>query len=325
MPSITTHYIFANDVFDRLNKKEKEHLKNEMVLYNNFAQSHDYLYHYFGSIKNGKKIRKLGFIGHHQKTQDYLLNIVKEIIDKDLKNNGEAIAYLYGSITHYVLDVNCHPFIFYKTGVYRKNEKWTRKYNGEHSHIEKDIDAIFYERKYHKKYNHCKLNRDIIKNPIFTEGLKELITNVYKKTYDYDDLGNIYYKSIKCNKFINTFVTNDYLGIKRAIYLLIDKIFGYRTGCLASYSNHIMHPKIEWLNLEHKEWNHPCYKDVKYNTSFDDLYNKSITDCLNIIRGVNKVIYEKENINTLKELIPDTDYANGLDCSNPLYMNYFEY
>jgi len=321
MPSITTHYVHSEDIYQKLSSKEKEYIKENKIIYNTFAQSHDFLFY---NLSN-KEIGKLGHRAHHYKTQDYLINIIEDIKQNNLENHSEIIAYLYGVITHYALDTVCHPYIFYKTGVYRKNEKWTHKYKGEHNHIEKDIDALYYEKHFHRKYNKCNLNKEIIKKPIFSKELTDIINRVYKKTYNYDNIGTYYYKSIQQCKLLNTLVIHDRFGIKRAIYFFFDFITRHRFGYISSYSTHITKPKISWLNNEHKEWNHPCFKEKKYTYSFDDLYNQSITKSLKIIKEVNKYLFEKGNIKDVKKVIPNDDYATGITCDDPHTLEYFEY
>ncbi len=321
MPSITTHFIQSEEVYKKLNKEEKEHIKDNKTIYNIFAQSHDFLFYYIFN----KKIKSLGHYAHHHETQNYLLNIVKEIKSHSLEQNPKIMAYLYGVITHYSLDTVCHPYIFYKTGVYRKHEKWTHKYKGEHNHIEKELDAIYYEKYFHKKYNRCNINKEIIKNPEFSKELIELINNVYKKTYNEDNIGEAYFKSINQCKIVNTLVVHDFFGIKKAIYMLIDLIARRRIGYISSYSNHILKPRKSWLNEEHKTWNHPCFKDKKYTYSFDDLFKKSISKTITIIKEANKVLYENESISTLRKVIPNDDYATGITCDDPHTLEYFEY
>lgn len=321
MPSITSHYIHSLEVLKKLSNDEKKHIKNNELIYTTFAQSHDYLFY---NIFN-KNISNLGHYAHHHETQNYILNIIKEIKSKKLENDEEVIAYLYGVITHYALDTTCHPYIFYKTGVYRKNEKWTHKYKGEHNHIEKDLDAIYYEKYFHKKYNKCNLNKEIVKNPTFSNNLIELINKVYEKTYSQKDVGNYYYKSIKQCRLLNTLIINDRLGIKRGIYYIIDFITRHKFGYISSYSTHILKPRIDWLNSEHKEWNHPCFKEKKYTYSYDDLFKQSINKAVDIIKVINKVLYENGTLNELKEAIPNHDYATGITCNDPHGLQYFEY
>ena len=49
------------------------------------------------------------------------------------------MAYLYGMLSHYVLDSTVHPFIIYKTGNFNKKNKETYKYNHLHNEMESYI------------------------------------------------------------------------------------------------------------------------------------------------------------------------------------------
>lgn len=325
MPSLITHHMFSKEVLKHLKEDELSRFSDELTIYHTFAQSHDYLFYYTFNPKHAKRIKNLGHYAHRHKTQDYIVNIIKEIKENNLENNQQAIAYLYGSITHYVLDTTCHPYIFYKTGVYRPNEKDTKKYHGEHNRIEKDLDAIYYEKYTNKKYNKCNVSKEIIKNPTFTKELLTTINKVYKETYNQDNIGYYFYRGIKHAKIAYTLFINDKLGIKKFLYKLIDTITLNHFGYIAAYSTYIKHPNLNYLNDNHKEWNHPSNPEQKYTYSFEDLYNQSIEKTLTIIREINKVLYEDKPINEILKFIPDLDYATGMIIKEKKVMRHFEY
>jgi len=325
MPSNTTHYIFSEDVYKNLDEDSKKRINKSKTIYNTFAQSHDLLFFYIFDRKNSKTIKDLGHHAHHYNTQSYLLNIIKEIKKNKLENNSDAIAYLYGVITHYVLDTHCHPYIFYKTGVYRKYQKWTHKYKGEHTHIEKELDAIYYKKYFNKPYNKCNLNKEIIKKVDLSENLQDLISKVYKDTYNVDNVGYFMNKSIKRLRHVNTLLVHDPIGIKKCLYYIAKSLSFKKLRGIPYYSNFILKPKPSWLNNEHKEWNHPCFKDKKYTYSFDDLFKKSTIDAIKIINEVNKVLYGTKKIEELKKSIPNIDYSTGIECNDKHTLEYFEY
>ena len=324
MPSITTHNIFAKDVMRKLNDREKNRFINSTNTYLTFSQSHDYLFYYtFG--KNSKEIRNFGHYAHRHNTQDYIINIIKNIKKNKLENNPEILAYLYGTITHYVLDSNCHPYIFYKTGVYRKKEKNTRKYFGGHNKIEKDLDAIYYKKETGKDYNQCNITKEIIGKTIFSKELVNLINIVYEDTYNKKDIGKYYLKGIKDAKIINTLVVNDRFGLKKLLYKLIDLLINKNQSYISTYSTYIKNPNTDYLNTEKKEWNHPCLPNLKYNYSFEELYNMSINKTVKIIRVINKVLYENKDINDILQYIPNLDYSTGLPIEEANQLRHFEY
>lgn len=325
MPSIITHHIFSKDILKHLKEDELNKFNQEITIYHTFAQSHDYLFYYTFNPIHAKKIKAFGHYAHRHNTQDYIINIIKEIKKNNLEYNQQLIAYLYGTITHYVLDTTCHPYIFYKTGVYRKKEKDTKKYHGEHNRIEKDLDAIYYEKDTNKKYNTCNVSKEIIQNPKFNNELLRTINNVYKITYNKNNIGNYLYKGIKHAKIAYTFFINDYFGIKKALYKIIDKLTFKHFGYIAAYSTYIKRPNLNYLNKEKKEWNHPSNPKIKYNDSFEDLYNQSIEKTLTIIREINKVLYNNKPIEDILKYIPDLDYSTGMIIKEKKEMRYFEY
>lgn len=325
MPSITTHHIFSKDILTKLDENTLSKFNEKLDIYHTFAQSHDYLFYYTFNPFKAKEIKKLGHTAHKHNTQDYLLNIIKEIKNNNLENNHELIAYLYGSITHYVLDSTCHPYIFYKTGVYNKKDKLTYKYKGQHNKIEKDLDAIYYEKYTNKKYNTCNLNKFVIGSPKFSKTLINSISNVYEKTYNKKNIGKYYYNGIIHAKILNFIIVNDCLGIKKAIYRFLERITNYHIGHISVYSTHILNPNTSYLNEEHHTWNHPSIKELTFNYSFEDLYNQSIEKTLSIITEVNKVLFENKPIETLNEIIPDVSYTTGLIIKENKKMKFFEY
>ena len=147
MPALITHDIFAKEVYKKLDNRIKDKISREKIIYQTFAQSHDYLLYYKSlNLRKTRKINFLGKIGHRRKTQAYFLNIIKTIKKYHLEQYQPDVAYLFGCITHFVLDSTCHPLIFYKTGIYDPNNKETLKYKGMHALMERNIDSIYYKK-----------------------------------------------------------------------------------------------------------------------------------------------------------------------------------
>lgn len=312
MPALFTHHIFAEEVYKRLDKKIIDKIDKERIIYQTFSQSHDYLFYYNSlNIKKTKKINFLGKIGHRRKTQAYLINIIKLIKKYHLEQYQPDIAYLFGCITHYVLDSTCHPLIFYKTGIYDPKNKETKKYKGLHSVMERNIDSLYYKKYYKRDFINCNITKEIIKKPKLSVDLITLINMVYEETYNEKNVGLYIKKGISDSRRIYSIFINDKKGIKEKIYSFIDKINHHRHGYLYCYTTSFK-PNKTYLNLEHKTWNHPCFKDQTYNYSFDDLFEQSINKCINIINNIYSVLYENKDINILYDLIPNISYSTGL-------------
>ncbi len=312
MPSLITHHIFANEVYKKLDKKITDKISKEKIIYLTFAQSHDYLFYYKSlNIRKSKQVNFLGKIGHRRKTQTYLLNIIETIKKFHLEQYQPDVAYLFGSITHYVLDSTCHPLIFYKTGVYDPRDKKTLKYKGLHSLMERHIDSLYYKKYYKQDYIKCNVTKDIIRKPKLSIDLITLINMVYEDTYGVKNVGFYYKRGIHDARITYSLFINDKIGIKRKIYSFIDKITSNRYGYLYCFTTSFT-PDKKYLNTNHKVWNHPCIKEKTYTYSFDDLFEQSIAKCVKIINAIYKVLYENERIDILYELIPNISYSTAL-------------
>ena len=104
MPALGTHVIQAKKCFDKL--KPKIEIDRDLV--GASAISHDTMAlvpGYYGCFCEA----------HEKKTDDYFLALINYIKDNKLRENANAMAFLYGQLMHYALDTSTHPLIYYMT------------------------------------------------------------------------------------------------------------------------------------------------------------------------------------------------------------------
>lgn len=326
MPSSITHAYFSLDIYDMLDEKTQHNLAKYKEELKTFAQGPDLLYfHHFLHFKDNS-VKELGSYAHKHKTRAFFINLIKYIKDNHLEHHYDVIAFLYGAISHYALDATAHPFIFYKTGIYDKRSKATRKYFGLHHDIESYIDAyLIYTRekiqpKYFKTYGFCfNVNS-------FTEELKNTIDYTYKQTFNKTNMGNDMLSCIKEMRHFFYLFRHDPIGVKRVIYRFLDYIFPYLLVKKEAFSYHIHSKrKIHYLNLEKREWNHPTDLNEKYDYSFIELYSIALKKAIKIINEVNKVLYGKQDFKSLDYIFLNLSYTSGKNCDLKLRQKYFEF
>lgn len=328
MPSSVTHALFALDVYDNLNKEYQKKISNKLENYKTFAQGPDPLFFYnLSNLKRGKNIRNIyPELIHTSNTQKFFISLIAYIKDNNLENNSEILSFLYGFITHYILDSTIHPFIIYKTGIFSQKDNSTYKYNGLHNDMEVYIDSymIFQREKVFPKdfktYNFiCNIRE-------FSDEINLLLDNIFEDVYNINDFSKVYFKSIKQMKNIFRIYRYDKFGIKKIGYKFIDFLLPKKYLKKEMLSYHVNpNNKKHYLNLEKNEWNHPMNKYEYYNYSFVELYKISINRAVNTINYVNDVLYGKKNIKSLEKVFTNLSYVTGKDCKLKEKCQYFEF
>jgi len=317
MPATYTHHIFTKDVFKVINEEAQSKIKDNIDIFNLFGKSFDILF--FSNSKLGHK-------AHNYNSNLYFVNMVKYIRDNKLYDNSQALAYLYGSICHYVLDSTIHPYVFYYTGRYKHSDKSTHKYRGLHSYFEYMIDAIFYKERNKKDIYKVNLAKEVFPKLENFDDLKDMINYVYKETFNYDKGFQDINKGRKNFKLLMRFGMCSRFGVKKAIIRFIDFLHIFKGSKYANANYHIKKLDMSVLNLEHKKWCYPVDKKINYHYSFYDLYDISIERARNIINELNRVIAKDEKeVKKVLRNIGNLSYSTGKNISKKDEMKYFAF
>jgi len=323
-----THTYFGLDVLKKLPRSCSVKLENSLEYYKLFCQGSDPFM--FSHFLLGKKAREIGSIQnkmHKTKTRAFFISIVQYIHKNHLMNDSDVMAYLYGYICHYCLDYHTHPFITYKSGVFKSDDKTTDKYNGIHQEIEYMIDWYLIQKREKIIPKKFKVYQEIFKFSGFTPNLEHCIEESIGKTYQVKDIVDTYRKSIFYMKHFFRLANYDPFGWKQKVYKFIDLVSSRRmihVKELSFYNSY--EDKLDYLNLERKKWNFPWDKSQTFTTSFLDLYEMAINEAIRIIEGVtNELKNETLNQDILNKLFLNLSFSTGQCCNKKLVAKYFEF
>ena len=315
MAGTITHAYFAIDVFNGLNKEKKVIIEPYLNNLKTFAQGHD--------IYNFTKPNNSHYF-HTHNTNMFFINMINYIKDNHLYEDGEILSFLYGYICHYVLDKNIHPYVIYKTGrYYKKNKKDTSKYRCKHAEMETYLDCYMIKKKESIEPGKFNVKNFCLKPHKFSNKLRDLIDYTFDVTYNYKDASKIYYKAVKNMGFLYSILRKDAFKIKKRIYSAVDKITPNYFYKFSPISYGLTKEYINYLNLDHKTWNHPADINEKYNYSFMDIYNNSISETIDIINTVDKYFHNKKT--DLKKVFYNTSFISGKNCNSKVKLQFFEY
>lgn len=323
MPATVVHAYFAQDLNDILPKEIKNKLDVNRL--KTFGQSIDSLMFYnLFSILPGKKIRDFQKYFHTNKTQDFFVNLINYIKENDYTEDIDVNSFLVGTICHYVLDSTVHPYIYYKTGYFNKNDKSTYKYNNVHTFMETFLDNDMIKRR--ESINPYKLNisKFSFDTSKFSNELNDTIKYTFKETFDVDNMDKIYYKSLKQMKNSIFIFRQDRYGIKKFFYKLADTFTSKRVFRFEAISYHYpLNDRHNFLNENHKLWRNPCDYSLTSEESFLDLYLRALKLAKVMICASFDYINGKDI--ELEKVFINKSYITGLDCELDKELKYFEF
>lgn len=302
MPSTITHGYIGLDTIKKLHQKPKDLLTKHVDNFKVYCQSTDILYFYHIFLLKSNKIQEIGHNFHAKnvfKSFEYLINLNKE------NKNSELFTFISGLITHYKADSIMHPYINYLS---QNSNKILHQ--DKHFEIETYLDNYFvkkYERTDPKIHKHYKLIFNYQKEKIIIDSLNKMFKDVFNE----ENIGNIYYKALKEMNFVFKYIRHDKIGIKKAIYKLIDyNPFNIRRTKYLSYHFNLTNDNY-YLNLEKREWYNTKKKSLTSNKSFLELYEDVINESSKIIDQLYLYVFENKKLD-LKKLIGNNSYSNGL-------------
>lgn len=237
-----------------------------------------------------KKVRKLGHILHNENSRFFFEKLMFEI---ENLNDDDVVYYsfLKGMISHFALDSVVHPFVFYKTGVYKKKDNSTYKYKSQHRKMESSIDKLFLKK--------------ILKDEFifYDTKLRNFLNMFFEKYYNLKNVGDEYFRALKIMYLNYKFLRFDKYGVKYKFYSLFT--FLDKNLKNLSYYNLDCYP---YLNIEKSVWYNPCDISIKEEKSFFDLYFVAFHKAIDLINEKNFL---------------DESYTKGINYRKK--MKYFEF
>lgn len=284
---------------------------------NIYSQGHDLLLYIetWNFIKN----RQISLILSNYKFQEFIYNYLKEA-----KRNGsiyeteDVKLFIYGYISHHILDSYFHPFIMQYCEDYlpSKNKAWL------HGTIETLYDSSFITEYYKEDPLKFKLYKNLqytkVKNPNFISNINQAGID----TYNINCLGkkiNIAFHSM--DKYMHLY-RYDPRNFKKFIGRIYDKFTSMGSETFF-YTGENIEELEKYKNSENKEWVNYWSKNqehvIKSKEGLDDLYKHALDITSRIIIDLEEVIkYSKINFNDIIDIIPNTSAITGMECGTEL-------
>lgn len=299
MPNIWTHICFCENVADTL--RNPEPFVKQEVLMKLGAQGPDpFFYYNFWRLYQNHPVQYIGTLLHTKKCGPFLIDLIESAKNK----RKEIRAYVFGFITHHILDRHTHPFIHYYAG-YKENN---------HQKLEIYIDTLLMEKHHNLKTWKAPVYKEIDVGFSLDQDIVELIHQNIIKHFP-----NVGYKSPK-------YIQKTYRYMKLALRILADP-YGWKNTLFGSIISPFSHRPVnddkDYLNLNKETWYHSATNEARTD-SFEDLYEQAKIEAVEILSEVLTYWHEgSEKAKTnLQNLIGNISYDTGLPLDIDLINQY---
>lgn len=326
MPDAWTHILCAEDVIREIpDGKYRNMLINNKELYNFGAQGPDpLLYCKFYNPHKRKFMKKLSQVLHTAKTSEFLIFLIESLSESNNSKEFEKLfAYLSGFITHYALDTLGHPFVYYFGGVYNPKYSSTKKYDIYHKQLEVIIGTIEIKTRWGKDA----YNTPIFKQIEIGEGIPTCINKliykgfwkIHKIKVEENLIENSYKDMKKGLKYLM-----DESGWKRKIIYAIEEMCSKKFRIKASIYPKYINETLDYLNKDHRKWNHPCNLNEVYYNDFNEIYQEAVKSSSQMICAVIDFLNCKISLEEIRDIFPDKSYETGKLLKDYSKMQYYK-
>lgn len=235
---------------------------------------------------------------HNIKTQELLLNLIKYVKENNLVEDSEALAFMYGHISHYFFDTNAHPLIYYV-------ERGCQKVGiiPTHMMVEGYIDSYFITKILKRDYmdiDESFFNKGNLNNP----KIKKLISSLYSNVYQTSGIYSSYKNVIRLFSIIEFGIKNPIVSKELLIkFSSFDRFLEINNLSLN-----------EITNKNRNQWKVPVTGETR-NESLLDLYNRALEMTLYAYQRVNDYLYNGKTLDTLENLFSNISYDTGVSLS----------
>lgn len=320
MPGFTTHHIFGEKALYKLREQPISDLisKNRLV-YNLGLQGPDIFFYcipaYLFYFKN------IGATAHTTTTSKFLGALLQSRkIFKTTKEKQIAKAYISGFFGHYMLDTNCHPYVYYRSHYHGA----TLEYFARHVNLETDIDTYLLEKNHHIKPSKFEKHRQIKLHHTQRKVIASILYFAYKQVYPSLHVSYAVMYSATFGMQAGGRLLQDRSGKRKVIARKVESyLLGHAYLSPMIPSDRLVFYK-DPLNLRHHIWKNPWNNSIKSNESFLDLFQKAQKEYLFVLLRLESLFSLSDSNHAsakhVKELLAfmgNKSYHSGLDCSIP--------
>ncbi|MFA9381916.1 MAG: zinc dependent phospholipase C family protein, partial [Acetanaerobacterium sp.] len=239
---------------------------------------------FFATLAGNKKLPHCGNV-MHQKNNDELFVALQEyaVSVKDTPDFKAVYSYVLGFACHYVLDKNCHPYVFSLQK--RIEDEYPRLYCV-HNKIESDIDSAIAFHRLGISPKRFRIPASLLDDRSIYLPIARLYSDLFEKVYDVALTPEEILSGFKGAKRYYRFII-DRAGL-RFVAKAIDVLTRKRGALFHMLRVKDYDPSV--MNDEHSKWYNIQRPEIKRTESFDELFDGSVPEAVELIGRIASLI-----------------------------------
>jgi hypothetical protein len=316
MPSQICHLIFAEDSLrEALGNDAEKMLRESGNIYRFGAQGPDFFYHNQRTRPTGLKYGVNAHREGYGRLVAHMIHELRHLESKCYEDLPQLKAYILGFTTHAFLDKKTHPFIDYFSGWVDVDREESEIYYRCHIFMERILDVLMLELKRCLNIREFSLLPLLDCGAMLPYGIIKTLVKSLNITYPHT-----HFKSRDRRRVENAYI--DCMGF----YTFIDPLNPHyrRLAYERDRSSRgdqrrlaLFHPlelpdDIDFLNLGHSTWTHPCNSEWRHEESFPELFDAAISEAVPALQEMHAILEGRGEPERAEELIGNQSLGTGL-------------
>lgn len=312
MPNVLTHGLMAQEIVKQLSEQKilaaTEAHKNVYLFASNGP---DFLFYYnvwpWLDQKRANEVSEHGEIMHKEKINEFIDTMIL-IAQKqdDEKNKQIMIAYIAGYLCHWALDSVAHPFVFYRSGDMKGEQKY------DHYRYESAIDSKIVQLVYQQKLSKYPTVKFMNLNAYQEKVVAFLVSHAHQKVYQSSLTSQ---ECLMCMKHAKEVlrILFDPTNLLYPVLRTFEKIMHkektpFTSHIVRGYMDH----RYDELNMDREAWFNPCDPSEVHHESFMQLFEQAIGRGKLVLKAFEKMLDQQlDSIgNVVLDRSFDTDRAD---------------
>ncbi len=311
MPGFITHYICGEATLNALPQEIRGIIRENRQIYNIGTQGPDIFFYYLPGLLK-RSMKNIGIHMHQQNFRAFMRHLLEALKDSKEPEAHVLFSYICGYLTHYALDVNAHPFIYYHSDATQRSIQSSVR----HRSLETAIDVMMLKLLSGEKPSDKKLWQLIhVGNDdarIVAIALRDAINKSYSRQLTERDVS----KAMGYMTWITRILQSKNGRRKRFMELAEDLTVGeHIVSCIIHDQS--VSGADDHLNINKKPWHLPWRDkndedESSRSESFVDLYNTAIGVGVKYIEAAYSFKEGETDIGSLLYLLGNRSLSSGL-------------